>query len=155
MSSTSALRVLDAEAIPYEIIRYPFEKGSRAGLHAAQSIGEDPSRVFKTLMVDLGGHYACAVIPSQKELSLKLVALIFHSKNARMMKPEEAERITGYHVGGISPLGQKKRVPVALDVSVKEGDYVIVNGGQRGLLLKINTMLFINLLQISPQLLTS
>ena len=74
-----------------------------------------PARVLKTLMAEVDGKPVCAVVPSDCEVSMKKLAGAFGAKAAKMMRPADAERLTGYHVGGISPFGQKKRVPVAIE----------------------------------------
>jgi Cys-tRNA(Pro)/Cys-tRNA(Cys) deacylase len=90
-------------------------------------------RVLKTLMIEAGGKAVCAVIASNQDVSMKRLAAALGAKSAAMMKPAAAERLTGYHVGGVSPLGQKKVSPVVIDVAAMDYDRVFVNGGQRGL----------------------
>jgi len=132
--TTPATRALDAAGVAYSLVTYDYAPGDeRVGLQAAAAIGENPARVFKTLMMEADGKPVCVVIPSDREASLKKVAALFGAKHAAMMKPPAAERFTGYHVGGISPLGQKRAVPTAVDASALDHDTVFVNGGQRGL----------------------
>ena len=88
-------------------------------------------------MIEIDGKPACAIIPSDRELSMKKVAASLSARSAQMMKPADAERITGYHVGGISPFGQKKRVPTAVEARVMAETMVYINGGQRGFQLKL------------------
>jgi Cys-tRNA(Pro)/Cys-tRNA(Cys) deacylase len=88
-------------------------------------------------MVLVDGRPACVVLPSDQEVNLKKLASALGGKAAQMMKPADAERITGYHVGGISPFGQKKRVPTLIEKSAFEHDEVFMNGGQRGLQVKL------------------
>ena len=83
-------------------------------------MGADPRSVLKTLMVLVDNKPACVILPSDQEVNLKKLAAAFGGKAAQMMKPADAERITGYHVGGISPFGQKKRVPTVLEQSAFE-----------------------------------
>jgi Cys-tRNA(Pro)/Cys-tRNA(Cys) deacylase len=78
-----------------------------------------------------------AVVPSDRELNLKALAAAAGKKAAAMMRPPEAERLSGYHVGGISPLGQKKRLRCFVDASAESLPFVVVNGGQRGLQIKL------------------
>ena len=85
------------------------------GLQAAEALGVEAARVLKTLMAEVDGKPVCAVVPSDCEVSMKKLAGAFGGKAANMMRPADAERLTGYHVGGISPFGQKKRVPVAIE----------------------------------------
>lgn len=96
-------------------------------------MGEDPARVLKTLMVLVDGKPACVVIPSDCEVAMKKLAALFGGKQAEMMKPADAERMTGYKVGGISPFGQKRKVPVAFEAAAIDHPLVYINGGQRGL----------------------
>jgi Cys-tRNA(Pro)/Cys-tRNA(Cys) deacylase len=84
-------------------------------------------------MATVDGKPVCAVVPSDCEVSMKMLAAAFGGKSAAMMKPADAERLTGYHVGGISPFGQKKAVPTVLEELAQVFDEVYLNGGQRGL----------------------
>jgi Cys-tRNA(Pro)/Cys-tRNA(Cys) deacylase len=96
------------------------------------------AEVFKTLMVEVDAQPVCAILPSDAEVDMKALAAAFGAKAARMMKPETAERLTGYKVGGVSPLGQRKRVPVALDSSATGREAIYVNGGRRGLQVRLS-----------------
>ena len=102
-------------------------------LQAAEALGEPPSRVLKTLMALADGKPVCVVIPSDREVAMKKLAAAVGAKTAQMMPPADAERMTGYHVGGISPLGQKRAVPTLIEAAALDEPYVFVNGGQRGL----------------------
>jgi Cys-tRNA(Pro)/Cys-tRNA(Cys) deacylase len=93
--------------------------------------------VLKTLMAEVDGKPVCVVVPSDCEVSMKKLASAFGGKSAKMMKPTDAERLTGYHVGGISPFGQKKRVPTALEQAALAEPLVYLNGGQRGLQIRL------------------
>ena len=94
--------------------------------------------MLKTLMAEVDDKPVCVVVPSDREVSMKKLASAFRSKVAKMMRPQDAERLTGYHVGGISPFGQKKRVPVVIEESALGHTTVFLNGGQRGLQIEIN-----------------
>jgi len=136
--TTRATQVLIQAKVAHGVHSYDYDPGSeRVGLQAAEALGEDPCRVLKTLMIEIDGKPACAVIPSDRELSMKKVAAALGAKSAQMMKPADAERITGYHVGGISPFGQKKRVPVAIEAAAMAEALVYINGGQRGLQVRL------------------
>lgn len=138
-SATPATRALDAAKVAYVLRPYDYEAGAgeHTGLEAAHALGEPPARVLKTLLARVDGKPVCVVLPSDHEVSMKKLAAAFHGKSAQMMPPAEAERLSGYHVGGISPLGQRKRVPVAIEAAALAHDAVLVNGGQRGLLLQL------------------
>jgi Cys-tRNA(Pro)/Cys-tRNA(Cys) deacylase len=101
-------------------------------------LGELPARVLKTLMIKVDGKPACVIVPSDREVSMKKLAAALGGKAADMMPPAEAERLTGYKVGGISPFGQMKRVPVAIELAAMEQELVYLNGGQRGLQVRMN-----------------
>jgi Cys-tRNA(Pro)/Cys-tRNA(Cys) deacylase len=139
MSKTSrATQFLARAKVAHSVHGYDYAPGAeRVGLQAAEALGEHPSRVLKTLMIEIDGKPACAVIPSDRELSMKKAAAALGAKSAQMMKPADAERITGYHVGGISPFGQKKRVPVAIEQAAMAEALVYINGGQRGLQVRL------------------
>lgn len=129
---------LDKLNMAYALHPYTYDPDApRVGLHAAESLGIDPAQTFKTLMLELDGKPVCAVIPSDAEASLKKVAACFGGKSAAMMKVPDAERLTGYKVGGIGPFGQKRQIPTAFDETVELFDRIYINAGQRGLLLSI------------------
>jgi Cys-tRNA(Pro)/Cys-tRNA(Cys) deacylase len=137
-ASTRATQALARAGIAFETLTYDYDPDAeRIGLQAAEAIGEPPRRVLKTLMAEVDGRAVCVVVPSDHEVSMKKLAQAFGGKSAVMMRPTDAERITGYHVGGISPFGQKKRVPTAVEAAAMAEPYVFVNGGQRGLQAKL------------------
>ncbi|WP_313615664.1 Cys-tRNA(Pro) deacylase [Agrobacterium sp.] len=137
--TTRATQVLSQTKVAFSVVTYDYDPGAdRIGLQAAEAIGEPPHRVLKTLMAELDGKPVCVVVPSDKEVSMKKLAAAFGGKSAQMMKPAEAERVTGYHVGGISPFGQKKKVPTAIEQQALTEDHVYINGGQRGLQVRLS-----------------
>ena len=89
-------------------------------------------------MAEVDGRPVCVIVPSDREVSMKTLAAAFQGKSAKMMRPANAERLTGYHVGGISPFGQKKRVPTAIEQSALAERSVFINGGQRGLQIEVD-----------------
>jgi Cys-tRNA(Pro)/Cys-tRNA(Cys) deacylase len=136
--TTQGTLLLDKLGIAYTLHPYEYDPDApRIGLHAAESLGIDPSQTFKTLMAEVDGKPVCVVIPSDAEASMKKLAATFGGKAAAMMKVPDAERLTGYKVGGIGPFGQKRKVPTALDETAELYDRVYINAGQRGLLLSI------------------
>lgn len=136
--STPATLALAKAGVAFDLITYDYDPGSeRVGLQAAEALGEDPARVLKTLVVLLDGKPACVVLPSDREVSMKKLAAALGGKSAAMMPVPDAERITGYKVGGVSPFGQKKRLPTAVEAAALTEPYVFVNGGQRGLQMRL------------------
>lgn len=136
--STRATQALAKAGIAFTLHEYDYDPDAdRIGLQAAEALGEVPRRVLKTLMAQVDGKPVCVIVPSDREVAMKKLAAAFAGKAAQMMKPAEAERITGYHVGGISPFGQKRSVPTAIEATALEEPYVFVNGGQRGLQLRL------------------
>jgi len=137
--ATQALRKL---GIAFKLHTYIYDSnvpsGGGIGLQAAEALGVEPSRMLKTLMAEVDGNPVCVVVPSDCEVSMKKLAAALGGKSANMMRPADAERLTGYHVGGISPFGQKKRVPVAIERAAMDNLTVFVNGGQRGLQIEID-----------------
>ena len=102
------------------------------GLEAADVLDVDPARVFKTLMIDVDGALCVGIVPVDSKLDMKAAAAAFGAKKAKMADPAAAERATGYVVGGISPIGQKKRHHTVLDASASNWPTVYVSGGRRG-----------------------
>ena len=115
-------------------------------MQAADALGVSPSRLLKTLMAKAGGAVVCVLIASDREVSLKKLAAAAGVKDATMLPAAEAERITGYHVGGISPLGQKKRARVFIDAPTLAHPTIIFNGGRRGLQIEIAPQELVKLL---------
>jgi Cys-tRNA(Pro)/Cys-tRNA(Cys) deacylase len=136
--TTQGTILLDRLGIAFELHPYQYDPDApRIGLHAAEALGIDPAQTFKTLMAEVDGKPVCVVIPSDAEASMKKLAACFGGKSAAMMKIPDAERLTGYKVGGIGPFGQKRKVPTALDETAELFDRIYINAGQRGLLLSI------------------
>lgn len=132
--TTPATLALRKAGVAFTLHTYDYDPDAgRVGLQAAQSLGADPARVLKTLMAQVDGRPVCAVLASDQEVSMKRLAAVFGGKAAAMMKPADAERLTGYRVGGVSPFGQKRLVPTVVDEAALVHDQVFVNAGQRGL----------------------
>jgi Cys-tRNA(Pro)/Cys-tRNA(Cys) deacylase len=135
---TPATVALEKAGIAFKLHEYDYDPNAeRIGMQAADALGVSPQRLLKTLMAKAGGQPVCVVIASDREVSLKKLASAAGAKDAAMMPPAEAERITGYYVGGISPLGQKKRVRVFIDAAAMAHPTIIFNGGRRGLQIEI------------------
>jgi Cys-tRNA(Pro)/Cys-tRNA(Cys) deacylase len=136
--TTRATQTLSKLGAAFTLHTYDYDPDAESiGLQAAEALGIAPQRMLKTLMAEVDGKPVCVVVPSDKEVSMKKLAAAFHGKSAKMMRPADAERMTGYHVGGISPFGQKKRVPVAMEQAALSEVTVYLNGGQRGLQIEI------------------
>ncbi len=137
--TTRATQMLEKAGIAFSTVTYDYDPNAdRIGMQAAEAIGEEPRRVLKTLMAEVDGKAVCVVVPSDHEVSMKKLAAAFKGKSANMMKPADAERATGYHVGGISPFGQKKLVPTAIEITALDEPHVFINGGQRGLQVRLD-----------------
>ena len=114
--ATRATKMLEKEGIAFTVHSYIYDPAaSRIGLQAAEALREEPGRVLKTLMALVDGKPVCVVVPSNREVSLKKLAGAFGGKSAEMMKPTDAERITGYKTGGISPFGQTRKAPAVIE----------------------------------------
>lgn len=130
---------LERAGVTFEVRAYEHDPGAESyGLEAAASLGVDPARVFKTLLVEADGALAVGIVPVDTLLDLKAVAAVLGAKKAVMAQPADAERATGYVVGGISPIGQRRRLPTVLDSSALEHPTVLVSGGRRGLDLELS-----------------
>jgi Cys-tRNA(Pro)/Cys-tRNA(Cys) deacylase len=130
--------MLKKAGLAFSIHSYGYDPDADSiGLQAAQALGELPERVLKTLMANVDGKPVCVIVPSDREVSMKKLAAAFGGKSAQMMKPADAERITGYKVGGISPFGQKRRMPTAIEAGALAHDLVFINAGQRGLQVRL------------------
>ena len=139
---TPAIKAAKAAGVTVKAHEYHHDPANtRYGLEAAEALGLDPARVFKTLLVAQNGderRLAVAVVAVTGQLDLKAMAAACGAKKVEMADPVRAERVTGYVVGGISPLGQKRRLPTVLDASVNDFDTVFVSGGRRGLDVEIS-----------------
>jgi Cys-tRNA(Pro)/Cys-tRNA(Cys) deacylase len=136
--TTRATEALAKAGVAFSVHAYDYDPNAeRIGLQAAEALGENPARVLKTLMAMVDGKPVCVIVPSDCEVSMKKLAKAFGGKSAEMMKPADAERITGYKVGGISPFGQKRAIPTVMEESALAHDHVFINAGQRGLQVKL------------------
>jgi len=137
--ATRATKALEQAGANFTVHAYAYDPNAeRVGLQAAESLGETPTRVLKTLMALLDGKPVCAILASDREVAMKKLAAALGGKAAQMMKPADAERATGYKVGGVSPFGQMRRVPTVIDAAALDEPYVFINGGQRGLQVRID-----------------
>ena len=138
---TRAIELLRRERVVHEVRAY--ERAERSGrerterptygIEAAAALGVDPRRVFKTLVANVDGRLTLAVVPVTGELDLKRLADALGARSATLAEPADAERATGYVVGGISPLATRRRLPAVLDASATDHETILVSAGRRGL----------------------
>jgi len=132
---TPAIAAAERAGVSHSVHAYEHDPKSESyGLEAAERMGVNPGRVFKTLVVDLDGSLEVAVVPVAAQLDLRLLG----GKRSRMAEPRDVERTTGYVLGGVSPLGQRKRLPTTVDASALDHETVFVSAGQRGLELELD-----------------
>jgi Cys-tRNA(Pro)/Cys-tRNA(Cys) deacylase len=132
--TTPATLALQKAGVAFGLATYDYDPdAARVGLQAAEALGVPAAQVLKTLMTLVDGKPVCAILASDQEVAMKRLAAAMGGKSATMMPAADAERITGYKVGGVSPFGQKKRVPTVVDRAALAHAKVFVNGGQRGL----------------------
>lgn len=146
---TPAIALLEQEGVAFVALEY--DRGDELrdfGREAAESLGLPYDQVFKTLLVEIDADRdpVVAVVPVSCRVSMKLVAAAVGGKRAAMCDPADAERITGYVVGGISPLGQRKRLRTVLDETVELFDTIYVSGGRRGLDIALDPVDLVRLL---------
>jgi Cys-tRNA(Pro)/Cys-tRNA(Cys) deacylase len=133
-TGTPATRALTQAGVEYRLHPYDHDPDAGSyGLEAAAKLGVDPSRVFKTLVVDVDAALCVGVVPVDRSLDLKALAAAVGGKRAGMAERSAVERATGYVLGGVSPLGQRRRLRTVLDESAFDHDTVLVSGGRRGL----------------------
>ncbi|MET7281343.1 Cys-tRNA(Pro) deacylase [Kribbella sp. NPDC005582] len=133
-AGTPATVALTKAKIEFSTHAYEHDPAAKSyGLEAAEALGLEPEQVFKTLLVEVDGKLTVGVVPVDKQLDLKAIAAAAGGKKAVMADPAAAERTTGYVVGGISPIGQKRPLPTVVDSTATEHATVYVSGGRRGL----------------------
>ncbi|MCU4326117.1 Cys-tRNA(Pro) deacylase [Acinetobacter johnsonii] len=131
---TPATKLLKANKIDFSIHEYEHDANTKSfGLEAAEKLNLRVEEVFKTLLVTDEKNYFVAILPVHHQLNLKKVAQAVGAKKLKMSDPKDAERLTGYLVGGISPVGQKKRLKTVIDQSAVQLEKLYVSGGKRGL----------------------
>ena len=137
---TPAIRALEAAEVDFRVLHYERGESRRDfGREAAEALGLDHDQVFKTLVVTTDGSEAVAIVPVSCTVALKAVGAALGAKHVEMCDPDRAERITGYVLGGISPFGQKKRLPTVIDETSELFDTVYVSGGKRGVDVEVRT----------------
>ena len=135
---TTATIALERAKIPFTLHEYAHDpRHDSYGLEASEALGVTPERVFKTLVAAVDGALAVGVVPVDRQLDLKALAAAVGGKRATMADAAAAERATGYVTGGISPVGQKRRLPVVIDTSALELATMFCSAGRRGLEIEI------------------
>ncbi|QKW19165.1 Cys-tRNA(Pro) deacylase [Kitasatospora sp. NA04385] len=130
---TPATVALDTAGVPFTLHEYAHDPAAASyGTEAAEAMGVSPGRVFKTLLAEADGALAVAVVPVSGRLDLKALAAALGTKRAVMADPAAAERSTGYVVGGISPLGQRRKLRTVVDSGALDHPTVFVSAGKRG-----------------------
>lgn len=136
---TPAINAAKKARVAFTVREYAHDPSCQSyGLEAAEKLGEDPARVFKTLVADLGGELVVAIIPVEAMLGLKQMAKAAGAKKAAMADKALVERTTGYVLGGVSPLGQKKRLRTFIDASAQTHPTILVSAGRRGLEIELS-----------------
>ena len=138
--TTPATAFLERHGV--EFVAHEYELAADEGTYGesvAATLGVPAERVFKTLIGEVDGSPAVAIVPVDRHLSLKALASAARGKRARMADPDDAERWTGFVTGGISPFGQKRRLPIFVDDSLERHGSILVSGGRRGLQVEVGS----------------
>lgn len=138
LKKTNAIRLLENELIPHQIIAYQVDESDLSATHVAQQLGQPPQQVFKTLVIegDKTGYLVC-IIPARASLDLKQVAKISKNKYCQMIQMKDLLQVTGYIRGACSPIGMKKKYATYIDSSCLDLETIYVSAGQRGLQIQI------------------
>ena len=147
-AGTPATEALRAAEVAFTMHAYAHDpRATSYGLEAAEALGVDPDRVFKTLMIEADGSLAVVVVPVSGTVDLKAAASALGAKRAQLADPATAQRATGYVLGGISPIGQKRRHRTVIDETAELWESVLVSGGRRGLDVELSPRDLIDLTQ--------
>ncbi|MDP5191384.1 Cys-tRNA(Pro) deacylase [Rheinheimera baltica] len=146
---TPAIDLAKQQGIAYQVHQYQHDAAAASyGLEASEKLGLAPEQVFKTLVVQLDGkQLAVAVLPVSQQLNMKLMAKALGAKKAEMANSHDVMRSSGYVLGGVSPLGQKKRLPTVIDNSAQQYATIYVSAGRRGLEIELAAADLCQLLQ--------
>jgi Cys-tRNA(Pro)/Cys-tRNA(Cys) deacylase len=146
--TTAGVRALRAAGVPFEAHEYAHRvKGAS---YAAEATGVEPERLAKTLVVEVDGSPVFALVPADAELGLRTLARAAGGRNAALAAERDAERLTGYTVGGISPFGSRRSLPVYADRRWLAHDRVALNGGGRGLIVELARDDLVRLVEPTP-----
>jgi len=148
--ATPATRSLVAAGVQHVVHAYAHDprahaEGLRYAAEAAAALGGDPRRIFKTLVTEVDQKLVVAVVPAPAQLDLRALATAVRGKRAALAPAPVAERATGYVLGGISPLGQRRRLPTVIDSSALDHETVLVSAGRRGLDVELSPLALISL----------
>ena len=136
---TPATLALEKAGVAFTLHEYEYDPNAeRIGMQAAEALAIEPARLLKTLMARAGQEVVCVLLASDREVNLKKLAAAAGAKSAAMLGAQEAERITGYHVGGISAFGQRKRARTFIDKAALSFPKLVMNGGRRGLQVELS-----------------
>lgn len=149
MSDTNAVKWLRAQGADFEVLEYAFtEIGAE---HAAEAVNRPLEAVCKTLLVEASGRsYWVAVVPGDQRLDARMIAAAIGRTHADLADRSQAEKVTGYHLGGMSPFALRRKLPVIIEESLLALDTILVNGGRRGLLVEMATDDLVRLLEARP-----
>ena len=150
MAETRGTAELRRTGVEHRLMTYSYPGAGAAAEHAAEALGVEPARMFKSLVAAAGEQLVFALVPATAELSLKKLAAAAGTKQARMADPRDAERATGYQVGGISPLGSRRRLRVFVDRSALDHELICLNAGGRGAIVEVATAELVSLLEALP-----
>lgn len=139
LQKTNAVRLLDNAKIEYQLIPYEVDESDLSATHVAEQLNEPVEQLFKTLVLkgDKNGYFVC-IIPSNKEVNLKIAAKASENKSCSMIPMKDLLSITGYIRGACSPIGMKRKFPIFIDFSASNFDNIYVSAGVRGTQLKIS-----------------
>ncbi len=146
-AGTPALAALAEAGVAFDLHPYDIvDEAETYGESVASALGIEPERLFKTLLASVDGRPVVAIVPVSSRLSLRKLARLAAAKSGEMIGPADAERLTGYVVGGISPFGQRRRLPVFVDDTIGLFERVFVSAGRRGLQLEVAGAAMVSLL---------
>jgi Cys-tRNA(Pro)/Cys-tRNA(Cys) deacylase len=151
VGKTRAIQALERAGIPFQVHYYHVASTDGPyGEAVAEAVGVNGRRMFKTLIASVDGRPTVGIVPVERQLSLKALAKVASGKRAHMVDSKDAERLTGYVVGGISPFGRTRNLPVYVDESALDHDTIYVSGGQRGIQLEIAPDLLVAMSSATP-----
>jgi Cys-tRNA(Pro)/Cys-tRNA(Cys) deacylase len=144
--STKGILELKKNKVSFDVVRYDHQE--KGAVFAAQAVGYDLAQTIKTLVMAFDDNrYALVLMPGDRQVSMKKVAAAFNAKKAAMADTNTAQRLTGYLIGGISPFGAKKKLPVLMETTLQKHSEVMINAGQRGTMIRIDPGDIIRLLK--------